>query len=324
MDPVTDVLRLTRTRGAVLARVVAREPWGVHIAGTPGAAVHVMTAGTAWLRTGSQPPRRLQPGDVVLLPGGMPHTLSDRPTGRAVSFDRLTKRQLITPEGELPLGRPEPASDGSLTRFLCAGYEYDRSVAHQLMSALPDVVHVSAGAPGPEAVAVAAVLALLVPELPGTGAGSAAAVERLIDVLLVHVIRAWLRVQPEGTSWLCGLGEPVTARALSLMHEHPGHPWTADSIAAAVGVSRATLARRFTETVGRPPLGYLTDWRMDLAAAALRDTDSPVEAVARSVGYTSEPAFTRAFARHRGLPPGRWRSSARHAERVERGSSGAG
>lgn len=314
MDPLTDVLRVTRTHGAVLARVVAQEPWGVDISGTPGAAVHVMTAGTAWLRTPSLPPRRLQPGDVVLLPGGKPHTLSSAPSGPAESFDRLAKQRLTTPDGELPLGRDQPPDDGAVTRFLCAGYDYDRSVAQQLMSALPDVVHVPAGTPGPEAVAVSAVLALLLPELPGTDPGSAAAVDRLIDVLLVHVLRAWLRAHPAtAASWLRGLGEPVTAKALTLLHERPGHPWTADSIAAAVGVSRATLARRFTETVGRPPLGYLTAWRMDLASQALRDTDSPVEAVARSVGYTSEPAFTRAFARHRGMPPGRWRTQAQHA-----------
>lgn len=83
-----------------------------------------------------------------------------------------------------------------------------------------------------------------------------------------------------------------------------------ESLAAEVHVSRATLARRFAELVGEPPLTYLTRWRMDLAARRLKDTTEPVEAIARAVGYTSEYSFNRAFSRHRGQPPGRYRRAA--------------
>jgi len=65
--------------------------------------------------------------------------------------------------------------------------------------------------------------------------------------------------------------------------------------------------------VGEPPLTYLTRWRMHLASQRLRYSTETVGAIAREVGYTSEYAFSRAFARHRGQPPGRYRRVANAA-----------
>jgi AraC-like DNA-binding protein len=96
--------------------------------------------------------------------------------------------------------------------------------------------------------------------------------------------------------------------ALAVLHTQPGRDWTVDSLAAATGVSRATLARRFPAQTGLTPAAYLTRWRMDLAAKRLRDTDDTVGVIARSLGYTSEYAFNRAFTRARGTPPGRYRA----------------
>jgi AraC-like DNA-binding protein len=103
---------------------------------------------------------------------------------------------------------------------------------------------------------------------------------------------------------------PVVGRALAELHARPAEPWTIASLAAEVHLSRATLARRFTELVGEPPLAYLTRWRMDLAARRLKATTEPVQSIARAVGYSSEYAFNRAFTRHRGQPPGRYRRAA--------------
>jgi AraC-like DNA-binding protein len=98
---------------------------------------------------------------------------------------------------------------------------------------------------------------------------------------------------------------------MNCIHSRPAEPWTIDSLAREVSVSRATLARRFSDLVGETPLGYLTRWRMDLAAQRLRDTDDTIAAVATIAGYRSEYAFSRAFTRHRGIAPGRYRRQAR-------------
>jgi transcriptional regulator GlxA family with amidase domain len=131
--------------------------------------------------------------------------------------------------------------------------------------------------------------------------------------MLIHVMRAWLRTQQDDATdgWLLALRDPVIARAMNAMHQRPHEPWTIESLAREVSVSRATLARRFAHLVGETPPEYLTRWRMDLAAQRLRDTDDTVAAIAAAVGYRSEYSFSRAFTRHRGLAPGRYRRHAR-------------
>ena len=184
------------------------------------------------------------------------------------------------------------------------------------MAALPPVVYIPAGEHGPGTAAghAGSVLRMLNGELTGGHHGSATAVDRLLDVLLVQILRAWL-ARPDaaaGTSWLTGLRDPVTAAALTLIHTEPARAWTGQSLALTVGVSRATLARRFRDVVGEPPLTYLTRWRMDLRAQALRDADRSISTRSAATSATpSEYAFNRAFSRTHGTPPGRYRRTAR-------------
>jgi len=307
MDPLADVLDLSRVSGAVMAQLVAHEPWGVDVDPLPTAVFHAVVSGSCWLRISGRDPLHLMPGDVVLLPTNTPHALVSDVDGETIAFGPLEKQARRTADGDVLID-----GTGARTRILCAYYDYDHDVAHPLMSQLPPVLHVPAGAPGDDG-AVGATLRLLAIELAGRPPGSRAAVPRLIDVMLIHVMRAWQRMQErdDDDSWLVALRDPVAARALAVIHGRPAEPWTVGSLAAEVNVSRATLARRFADLVGESPLAYLTRWRMDVAAQRLRDTDDSIGVVADRVGYRSEYAFSRAFARHRGLAPGRYRRAAR-------------
>jgi AraC-like DNA-binding protein len=307
MDPLADVLELSRVRGALMASVRARAPWGLELPRSGGASFHAVTAGTAWLRVSGHEPVQLMPGDLLLLPSGVTHRLSSEPDGACRPFDRAAKAELMTAEGELRLG-----AGGAVTTFVCAGYDYDLDVGQSLMRLLPQLLHVPADpANGRD---VAALVELLAGEIAVGRPGSHTAVARLIDLLLVAALRRWADEQPDGSpSWLTALRDPLIGRVLALLHDRPAAPWTLASLAGEVHVSRATLARRFTETVGEPPLAYLGRWRMHLAAERLKHGTDTVEEIARQVGYTSEYAFNRAFARHRGQPPGRYRRLARAA-----------
>jgi AraC-like DNA-binding protein len=102
---------------------------------------------------------------------------------------------------------------------------------------------------------------------------------------------------------------------LSAIHHDLTHPWTVEELGALAGLSRAAFARRFTTLVGRPPLGYLTWWRMTTGARLLRESDVPLRVVARQTGYGSEIAFAAAFKREYGVSPGQYRrQSATEAE----------
>jgi len=302
------MLDLSRVRGALMANVSAGAPWGLELAQSAGASFHAVTAGTAWLRVPQAEPLYLMPGDVVLLPSGTAHRLSSRPTGRCVAYDRTVKERLMSPDGELEIG-----GSGAVTTFVCAGYDYDLEVAEPLLSLLPSVVHVRADPVASRD--VAALVELLAFEVGARRPGSRAAAARLIDMLLIASIRHWISEQadPEASSWLRALRDPQIARIIALLHDQPAEPWTLESLAREVHLSRATLARRFAELVGEPPLTYLARWRMHVAAQRLKYSTDTVDTIARDVGYTSEFAFNRAFARHRGQPPGRYRRLARAA-----------
>lgn len=304
MDPLAEVLRISRVHGALLARVVATHPWGIALSATSGVAMHAVMAGSCWLRVAGSAPRQLMRGDIVILPAGTEHVVASAPRGSTVSFDRLAKQRMLTSAGDLELNS---GGDGMCTRFLCAGYDFDHRVAHRLIAMLPAVVHVAASDPDD---GLQATLQMLGRELRSEAPGSSTTIDRLIDVLFVHILRAWIDDDTHrAASWLSALTDPTVADALAQIHAHPNQAWTLTSLARAVGVSRATLARRFTDRVGEPPMQYLTTWRMDVAAHALRETSHSIDRIAREVGYTSEFAFSRAFARSIGQPPGRYRKS---------------
>jgi AraC-like DNA-binding protein len=307
VDPLGDVLDLSRVRGALLCNVHASAPWGLEVPGTGEASVHVVTSGTAWLRVGDDEPAQLMPGDVFLLPSGCAYRLSSTPDGLCERFDQRL-RALMTPERNLEIG-----GGGARTVFFCAEYVYDLDVAQSLMSLLPTVLRVPAGPA--QAGRVAMIVELLAGEVGGRGPGSGPAVARLLDLLLIAAIRHWVVHDPGagGPSWLTALRDPAIAGVLALLHARPAEPWTLERLADEAHLSRTTLARRFTDAVGEPPLTYLTRWRMHLASARLKDTSDTVEVIAREVGYSTEHAFNRAFARHRGHPPGRYRRLARTA-----------
>ena len=311
--PLDDVLDILRVRGAIMANLRARGRWGISLPRTQRATLHAVTAGVCWVRVKGHPPIEQLPGDVVLLPTGAAHIVASAPAGATRTWSKVAHGQEGDPAHECVFD----AGSGSSTRVICAGFEYDHEVAQPLLSLMPPVLFLS-GQEMAEGSPVQATLRILRHELAARASGSATVIDRLIDVLFVQVIRAWLGTEDRsGASWLQALRDPTIGRALSVLHADPAAPWTIESLAREVSLSRATLTRRFSTLVGEPPLSYLTRWRMELAARHLRDTDKAVSAIARHVGYTSEFAFSRAFSRLRGLPPGRYRTELRRRREAE-------
>ena len=305
MDPLADVMDVSRVRGAMLANVRACAPWGLALPQSAGASFHALTSGTAWLRVEGAAALQLMPGDLLLLPTGIaaPALLD---AGRPLPAVRPHGQGAADDRGRRSAARRTGRGDDVRVRRL--RLRPRRGAVAALAPAGRSSTCPPTRWPGRRSRRWSSLLA---GELGTRDAGARAAVARLIDLLLIHAVRAWsASADGEPPSWLRALHDPVVARALAALHARPDEPWTIESLAAEVHLSRATLARRFTELVGEPPLTYLTRWRMDLAARRLKDTTDPVETIARGVGYTSEYAFNRAFSRHRGQPPGRYRRAA--------------
>ncbi|UMP03829.1 AraC family transcriptional regulator [Amycolatopsis sp. EV170708-02-1] len=305
MDLLAEVLAVGGVRGAAGARIEASGPWGILWHGLPRAAFYAVTCGTAWLELAGHPPRQLMPGDVVLLPNGPEHTLRSAPDVAIIPNVCTAAEEARDCGGVLRLGSGEVE-----THVLGASYDYDPAVSTQVLATLPEVVHIRAnrGSDGLDDT-----VRLLSRELASPQIATEFVLNRLVDILLVQLLRAWRTEKPAETrgTWLGILGDPLIGVALAKIHEDPAKSWTTDLLAAELATSRSTLTRRFRETTGRTPGDYLTLWRMDLAAVRLRDTDDTVDTIARSVGYTSVYAFSRAFRRARDQAPGQYRTSTR-------------
>jgi AraC-like DNA-binding protein len=305
VDLLADVLAVSGVRGTVGTRIEAGGTWGMRLDDYPGAAMHAVTSGSAWLIVAGAEPRELTTGDVVLLEAGTVHSLGSAPGVTAQSCDAAAAARARESGEVITLGTA-PAR----TRLVTIHYDHDPAVRTQVLGALPPLVHVGADV---GAACFDDAVRLLGRELAHPQLATAAVLNSLADILLIQVLRAWLATRPaeQRGTWLGMLADPVVREALERIHREPARPWTATSLASAIAVSRATLARKFPAAIGQSPGAYLTQWRMDLAAVRLRDTDDSVDAVATAVGYTSVPAFSRAFSRTHGDAPGRYRVRAR-------------
>lgn len=305
MDLLDKVLTTASVRGVLGARIDTADAWGISWNPLGTAAFYAVTSGTAWLGLPGRPPERLLSGDVVLLRAGTPHTLSSDPDSAIGRCSNEVAERARAEGSVLSFGSGAPQG-----HILGAAYEHDPAVSIQVLDSLPEVVHLRADHGG---TCLEDTVRLLGRELAHPQMASATVLGRLVDILLVQLLRVWLCHNPReaGDSWLAVLSDPLLSEAMSRLHEHPARPWTTDLLADELAVSRTTLTRRFQRLAHETPGRYLTRLRMDLAAVRLRDTDDTLEAIARSVGYTSVYAFSRAFRRDRGQAPGGFRRTSR-------------
>src|SRR6201995_4667054 len=245
MDALTAVLAVASVRGTVAATRDAAEPWGLTLNAVPGAAFHAVTDGLVWLRIPGRPDTRLMPGDVVLLPTGPAPILPSARDAAPGPVDHLAAEHALAAGQNLRLG----AGPGQ-TRILCASYHQDPAVTVPLLTLLPDMLHIPARQAG---AALDTTLRLLAGEISRPLPGASAVLDRIVDILLVQLLRAWLDTAPapdRAASWLSALTAPVAGPALAPLPPQPGRDWTIPSLATAIGVSRAPLARRFPAQVG--------------------------------------------------------------------------
>jgi AraC-like DNA-binding protein len=299
MDILADWLAVTGVRGTVGARIHASGDWGIRWDGVGDAVLYALTSGTAWIDVEGGRPVLLGPGDVYLVTSGTPHALASAPSSAPPRCDSS-----VPSEQTIVLGAGGPA-----TRVLAARYSYDRRAHAQVLARIPPTVHIRADIAGD---CLGDTVRLLARELSEARPAASLVLDRLVDIMLVQFLRTWLDGEDRhDVPLLRGLADPLVHQVLQLIHDDPARPWTAESLAKAAASSRATLVRRFETALATSPSGYLTYWRMDLAAQRLTQTPDSIEAIAHDVGYASVPAFSRAFSRLRGESPGRYRETAR-------------
>ena len=306
MDAFGDLFRGVRAHGSLFGSSTLTAPWSLRF--VDGAPLTLCTAleGSGWVLPDGGPPEHLAAGDMLVVRGPAPFAFVDEVGTGAEPIECGV--DCATPEqgGTLHrLGWHDGDAGGSVsaTTLVVGAYPVTGEIGARLLEALPVVLRVDAGG------AAGAVLDLLAVEVAVDAPGQQVVLDRLLDWMLVCALREWFERPDTGApAWYAAHRDPVVGRALRLLHAGPAAPWTVASLADRVGVSRATLAKRFAELVGEPPLTYLTRWRMTLAADLLLEREAAkITEVARAVGYSDAFAFSAAFKRTRGVNPSDFR-----------------
>ncbi len=316
MDPISDILRGLRLTGGIFLDVRLTAPWAVtsrispvdiaefmpradHVIG-----YHVVTAGTARLDIAGVEPMVISAGEVVLIPHGMAHGLSSAAGLEPVDAASLIQRM---PNGGL--ARIDHGGGGAVTQLYCGFLGADGG-SNPLFDGLPRVLKIDARTFSTQAWIEASVryaaAGLAEGRLPASHI-----ISRLSESLLIEAVREYVADHPQlATGWLAGMRDAQIGRVLALIHANLAAPLTVERLAAEAALSRSAFVARFQHYLGTPPMRYLALRRLDAARARLAETADPITAVALDLGYGSEEAFSRAFRRAYGMPPGRWRETA--------------
>lgn len=332
MDVLSEVLKTVKLDGAVFFNGVFSSPWctlepdsctlASYLPSRPKHVFifHLVTEGRGYVRVeGDGRAVSLEAGDIVILPHGNAHLMGNGPPVTPID-SRPYLRQAFA-EGNL---LSQYGGGGETTKLVCGYLTCDPQLGQVFLAGLPPIVKVNIR-DSPSGKWLEDTFRYSVDHAEASGPGGSAVIAKLSEVLFVETLRRYIaQLPPTQTGWLAGVRDPDVGKALALLHRQPSHPWTIASLANEVGVSRSVLAERFRHYLSDTPMGYLTRWRLQLAAQVLASTSKSVAEVANDVGYESEPSFNRAFKREFGVPPARFRNQTRRSQRKNETVHGVG
>ncbi len=309
MDVLSEVLRVVKLQGALFFNAEFSAPWCLLNSGWKGLApffspppehliiYHFLTEGRAYTKLPEGKREELSAGDIVVYPLGDPHLLGN---GTAKPIDSI---KTFSPGLDLV----RFGGGGEVTKFVCGYLACDPRLSEVFLAGLPPIykVHLVKDASDQW---LENSIRFSVNETNGSNAGADLVHARLAELLFIETLRRYINRLPRGeTGWLAGARDTTISQALALLHKDPANPWTINSLAREVGLSRTRLAERFRHFLGESPMAYLARWRLKLAAELLQSTEDSVAQVAVSVGYESEAGFNRAFKREFNSPPAQFR-----------------
>jgi AraC-like DNA-binding protein len=314
-DPLADVLRSVRLVGGVFLESQFTAPWSVLARITREDCTpfltdlvqvigyHVVLEGQMLLTIDGGSPIQVHAGEIVLLPRNDIHTMASGPGITPVRADTLIRR---SPEGGLLRirhgGGQEP------TALIC-GFLGTQDGYNPLLATLPGVLTLDISKAASRDWVETSVR-FAADELARGRLASSSVMSRLSEVLLVEAVREYVStISDHERGWLKGLSDPNIGRALALIHGNIAAPWSAETLAREVALSRSGFMERFAQLIGIPPIRYLTVWRMEIAKRHLRETRMSVPQIAQAIGYESEEGFRRAFKRELGAWPAEWRNN---------------
>ncbi|QCI99208.1 AraC family transcriptional regulator [Agrobacterium larrymoorei] len=302
-DLISELLMGMRLVGLDYRRIEASAPFGLGFGEVEGRAqFHFVACGPVYLRTASGIIHAMNTGDAVLLPRGGAHSLVSSPDIPCQNIRSLDAAPLCNSVSAIKTCGPDvPSQERVLVFSGCM--EFDLGGLHPIVGLMPEVMFVGTLISRyPELLPM---LEAMERETRQARAGFAGILARLADVVAAFIVRAWVECGcGDSSGWVAALRDPRLGRVILAIHNNPGHDWSLAELASVMGASRSVFAERFLEITGMTPVRYLTELRMRLAMQWIGRENMPIEAAAIKLGYGSQAAFSRAFKRIIGHPPG--------------------
>jgi AraC-like DNA-binding protein len=307
-DVLADILQSIHLQSTLYCRATMSAPWGFRVSERAVASFHIVTGGTCWLtveRTDTSPVL-LTEGDLVILPHGHAHTMTDHPQTPVTRLEELVPKPPAEKDGLF-----YSAGQGAVTALVCGGLQLEDHTTNPLFSLLPPLLHMK-GQHGQSHPWLGAIVQLVKAEASANQLAAKTVITRFSEILFIQAVRTYMGTVGDGKrGWFNALQDPQIGQALALIQHQPDEPWTVESLANHVSLSRSAFSAKFKQLVGQSPMQYVTRVRLTKAAALLRTQPTTLVEVATSIGYDSEVAFSKAFRRYFGMPPGAYRQGKR-------------
>lgn len=300
-DVFADVMETLRFRGTIFFRSDLAAPWGMSLNQTTFPRFHIMLSGSCFVGVGENRAVEVLSSDIIMLPGGGSHWIADQPGRDLVPSSRASEAcELNTPlfqQGE------------TTNRIICGMVRFEQNAVHPFLDALPAILHFSHLK---EVERIWMTVKLIEAEMSSGNAPGGLLIDRLTEVLFLQLLNRYVSSHQDVTGFLAALRDRRTHQVLQLIHKEPNRDWTPEVLGSEVGMSKATLNRKFQDTVGTSPIAYLQKWRIMKAYSLVKYSLQSLEQIADLVGFSSARTLTKAFKRHYGYTPQELRRKTHH------------
>ena len=302
MDALTDILNTLRLSSTLYFRTELTSPWGIGVpAKEKVARFHIVIRGQCWLKIDGEEGMHMSNGDLVVIPHGAAHEISDAPTTSIRPLADVLDAVAYEGQGPLVYG-----GGGAGCCLVCGEFSFDDLGDHPLLKNLPSKLYVSGDA-SYNTHWLDSAMGFIAHEAANNEPGANAVIDRLSEIILIQVIRVTLAANVEPIPFLSVFADARINKVLSAIHADPSEDWTVEGLGKLVNMSRSSFSNRFTELANMTPLQYVIFVRLERACRMLLETDAALIRVAESIGYRSEAAFSEAFNKQYGMRPGEFR-----------------
>ncbi|MGB5497138.1 MAG: AraC family transcriptional regulator [Sedimenticolaceae bacterium] len=297
-DVLGDILDTLRFRGSIFFRSDLAAPWGMSLPRVGIPRFHIALSGECFVGAEDSESIKVGESEIVMLPNGDSHWIADSPGRNLVPSERAGKA--------CELGDPLFQQGKITNRLMCGMVHFDEGAAHPILDALPEMMHFPMLEPSGS---IWSVVSLIDAEVYSRQDTNSRIADRLTEVLFLQLLNHYVSRSDETMGFLAALRDRRVYRALTLIHKAPEFDWSLSSLGAQVGMSRATLVRRFQDVVGIAPMAYIMGWRLMKAHELIKHTTQPLEQIAQVTGFASARTLGRSFKRHYGCTPHELRRS---------------